>query len=602
MANGNIFTPHIETQAVEPAVSRPVEDKTTAMAIEGLAPFASVGAQVGLAMKAKSDLDDQFKGIQSDLHGLDQKFVSISQAAQSGVNKQRLQLRARTELKSAISNNPIINDQAQALYSKYFGGPATGGAGAGTGASGAFSLTPQETAAKELQAKVSKYTLLKMSKDKAIEAVRAEAQGEIAKVQADKLANEDKVGMHQIAPVTDGILNSWASQGQTELLTQLHDKGPLSPQDRVEFNRRIDAEALSTKRRMREAYTNKDGTYSISADDAQKIDDRVDKQAQSLKSMAEDSTSLKVLTDTNNIANARVNLGVIHNFPQTLMLKKALGEQAFNSYIQALSSSNKTLVNYLKAQYPEFSDLIGKEYNFTEGLSITGTAKMFNTDEAKPMTRAEHIAVGHGMATNANLAMHILDKANDSDLKKVAKAHPASLISTTTGATKFVRDTSKKAQSSVSSMQLGALEHFEEDFRDKFNEFPSHLKITVQSEQRPDKDKNPYGYYMSRPQKRILVSSLDGKDIPQSMVNSVADIYRSIEANPESLPKKLRDLNLSTADKATLWINAGMNLNNLPDLKALEAEQENFPNPKNIIESMAERSPIPATVSASVNP
>lgn len=569
MANGSVFTPTIETPVAQQQVVSPVRDDTTATAIRGLTPFISEGVKVGIAFNEQSKLEAEFGEIDEELKSLDSQFKSIDQAIKSGGTKGALQMRARSALKSAVASSPILKSKADALYSQYFGGAGA----SGQGTSGAFSLSPHEQQAQKVGAEIADLELLGYSRDKAMAAVQASRAAEMAKNQADLLANQAKVQEYQVAPIVDSLLVGRDTQAQSQILAHLKTNGTFNPEDKLLFERQLDAQALQLKRQIQKAALNPDGSYSIDASSVQAKMDRVDQQTVALKQMLTDSASLKLVEESNRIANAQVNLAVVQNFPQALVMKKALGDEAFNGFMQALSTGNARQLAFIKAQMPEISEVLGKEFNFTEGLTVKASAKLFEPTNREPLGQMEKVAVGSFMGSNAQYAMEILGKADASQLAGITSVHPQALASTYSPKTQSVRSANKAMANPITEMQRGAMNNFNDLFRTEFGRFPSELEIIIQQQDPQTRlsAETPYVNFSNVP-RRIMVNSADGAQLSQEMVNIVADIFRSIEANPETIPEELRGKGLSPAQIATIWINSGMNPENLKFFEPLTEE------------------------------
>jgi hypothetical protein len=580
VATGNIFTPTIETQAVAPRVPSPVEDTTTAQAIQAFTPMIAEGVKFGIAKHDMNKLQGQFEGINDELSGLDKQFSSIDQAAKTGGNKAALQVRARAALKTAIAQNPSISSSAEQMFNNYFATTPS----SGKGTSGAFTLSPQEKAAQQVKAKVATYQMtFGWDESKALEAVQAEEGAKIAKAKADELANQSNVAQYHVAPIVDSMVNGRAVDANSYVLNHLKTQGAFSPNDKLVYSRKLDAEGAQLKQKFLRSVTNKDGSYSVSPDYVQNQLKKIDDQTTSLKSIVSDSSSVKLLEESNRVANAKMNLTMMQKFPKMMTLHKVLGDAATNSFIQALSSGNTRLVSYIEAQNPELREILGGQFNFTEDLTVDGSVKMLDKDNDAPMTGMEKTATGSFMNSNAQYAMKILEHAGADKLTALGKAHPDSLASTHTPNTKAVREGNPKMANSVSAMQYGVIQHLDESFRDKYGRWPSGLKITVQ---KSEPEKLGPGYYLMWPravqQKRILVSAADGTSLEQEDVNMVAELYRSIEANPDTIPEGLKGKGLSPAQIATIWINAGMDTKNLskfePLIQKLSADNMNDNN------------------------
>lgn len=566
MPNG-VFTPTIETPVAAQQVTSPVTVSPTATAIEAFTPAITAGAEIGLAFHGQSKLKEEFDVIDEELGGLDQEFISIDQAIQSGGKKGSLQMRARASLKSAIAANPILKERAEALYSQYFGGAGTGG----TGTSGAFSLTPHEEQAQKVAAEIADLEILGYSREKATAAVQAKRNAEVAKNQAELLTNQAKVAEYEVAPLVDNMVVGRSATAQEAILAHLKTSGSFSPEDKLLMERQFDVEAVQLKRQILAAVTNPDGSYSIDGASVQAKLDKIDQQTASLKQMIRDSSSLTLVEESNRVANAQVNLAVIDNFPQALVMKKALGDQAFAGFMQSLSTGNARQLAFVKAQFPEIGEVLDKEFNFTQGLTLRGSAKLLDPSDTQPLGNMERVAVGSFMGSNASYAMEILNKADPSQLSGIASAHPQVLASTYSPKTESVRRTNPKIARSVTEMQRGAMNNFNDMFRTEFGRFPSNLEIVVQQQDPKTRlsSQVPYANFRQQPQ-RIMVNSADGAQLSQDMVNIVADIYRSIEANPDTIPEELRNKGLSPAQIATIWINSGMEPSNLRFFEPLQ--------------------------------
>lgn len=589
MPNG-LFNQSIETQPAQQQVVSPVTANPTAQALQSLAPLVQTGAEIGIGFQQKAKLEGEFDVINEELSGLDRELNGIDQAIKSGANKGALQMRARAALKSAIATSPTLKGHAESLYSNYFGGGG-GAGGTGGGTSGSFSLSPREEAARALDSEISELVLLGYPEDKAKQAAQVKRQAAIAKDAADTLANEANVNLYQVKPVADSLIMGENVKFQTGLSALLKE-GPLTEEGRIAIGRDIEMGLANIKRSILKSVTNADGQLTISPSALDGMYQDAEDQAEGWKTLVKDNSAVDFYKNKVDIVNSQTQLAAYKHAPQMSIIREVLGDQATSEYIKALGTGNQKLLTFITKNNPELGSLLGGQFNLIEETSLKATANIFNTETK--LTPMENTVIANQMAISPPYAMQILEKAGADKFRGITFAHPQSLAATYSPKTASMR-AKPEITGGITEMQRGALDNFNDLFRSEFGRFPSGLEITVsRQDPRSRRSSNtPYANFAVQPQ-RISVNAVSGEQMTQEMVNIVGDLYRSIEANPDTIPEPLRNKGLSVSQIATAWINSGMDTEALkyyePFLEATTEAQKSF----------SYRTPEPAAPSADI--
>lgn len=568
--------------------SKPAEQQVTpTVSSAGMSAVTNVAGFVGKAspligkavtayrdQSALDDLDTKLQQVDPEVKGLDQKFSSINQALESGQNRSRLQGAARRELKKAIADRPHIAQRANALYDSYFGG-----SGSGASSSGAFKLSPQEKGAQQAEQKISQLQFeTGFSREKAQGILQAQANKTYSDAKLATLNNTSKVNAYQVQPLVDHSITGWSVNFNTQLQTALNNNGGTLPQESIiNMNRDIEAQRVTMRQNVQNAITDpKTGRYTVTPEKAESLLKQVDDQADAQKLLLQNNSLQKFVSNAAQTASNEVMVQAIKLLPQVAVLKAAGGEQYATAILQAQVDNNPKLEAYLNKTNPQYSTILNTQPAAMTGFAITGGAKLFGnvkTPEAdmsdttpqyspipgtrKKLSPLEAMSYGSIMASNPSVAINTFDKGED--LGRITSQYPDALSSTYSPRTRNYRKTRAATfNEKVQDLQSGSLNYILKQYRDEFNKFPS--GIQVKAEKLPDGPVYRIGGVLTK-QPKISVSSTGGY-LPQDIVNAVADLYRSIEDNPDAVPDKLKGL--TPAQITEIMVNSGQDLRDLP--------------------------------------
>lgn len=564
MPNG-IFNQQIQAQPASQQVVAPVTANPTATAISAATPFIDTAVQVGIGFQQQGQLTEEFDAISSELSGLDQQFSGYAQAIQSGQNKGALQMRARAALKSAVASSPVLRGHAESLYSKYFGGAGTGGGGT----SGAFSMTPEEEQAKKIQSEIADYTLLGYSDEQATQIAQNKRAATAAKSQAEKLASQAEVKLYEVAPLVEADLSDQATQFNVALQTELQaGGGTINPETKLTMSRQIDSNLIQAKRRYQQAVTDPStGRLTVSPAAFKEMMTRYETQSASFKELLNDNGQQKYLQDKASTLQANSQVIAYQALPTISVLRAAGGDAFATQALTLAGNGNKLGLEWLKQTNPQYAQFLEGDFKAGGDILVEGTGKLFQQDEQAPvlLTETEGVLVGDSMGSNAQYAMTILEKAGAGTLQHVTKHYPQAIGTTFTPQTQSVRTTKAAAfKQNIQDLQNGVVTRFSSQFRDSFGRFPGGVELVVEQ---PDpatlrSTSQPYVNFANiKP--RISVNLASGEQMSQEMVNMVADLYRSVEANPEAVPDALKGKGLRTEEIVSLWVNSGLSTEQL---------------------------------------
>ena len=250
--------------------------------------------------------------------------------------------------------------------------------------------------------------------------------------------------------------------------------------------------------------------------------------------------------------------------------RAAGGDTVANSFMDYQVSNNPKALNYLMARNPQFARILtGQDPIAQHSISIQAGAKIMGENGTEfSLSPEEAIIGGSNMAANPPVATAVLEKGNTASLKQVGKQSPASLAATFDPRTQVKRTKNASSYSeNIQALQDGAMLSFIDTYRQTHKSFPTGIQIAVQT------PTNVGGQYGKRGAERIVIRDKDGTALSQNLVNQAADLYRSIKANPDALPPKLRKYydELGPSGITTLWLNSGM------DISDFEPQFEDIP-------------------------
>lgn len=574
-----MFDVGIETQAAAQQVAAPVQEVGIGTVLQTYTPIVSDAVQTGIGFYQKGKLEKEVADIHEELKGLDKTFTSISEGIKSGANRRALHTRARAALNAAKAASPMLSDYADELYANYFGSSGVGS----SGGAGSFQLTPAEKQAEEMSAQVAEMTMLGWTEDQAVGYLQAVKQGEMAKTYADTLANQSKVNMYQVQPITDSLFVESEAKFQYNLQNSLYANGGTLPQDiKINMTRDIDAWAVQTKARIQKMVTDpKTGAYIISPEEATKMLDRVDLEADSQKKILNDNSYQKFLADRKEIRSNEANIVAIEAYPQLAVIRAAGGDQAANTWLDAKIRNDPRLAKWIESTDPTFRAFFNGDPLVGPRISVKSASKLFGGTEedqlsGRPirLTPTESAVAGGMVASNAALAINILEKASNlAGIKSMTENYPQALAATFNNSTQSIRkEKAATFKEKIQAMQNGALNSFNSLYRSEFGRFPSGIQIVVEKPDLKKINKSYYNRQRALQTERITVNTQGGERLDQSMVNIIGDLYRSVKSNPDALPEPLKVLTPEQA--VTVWINSGASLEDITEPMVAEIAED----------------------------
>ncbi|AFE86205.1 hypothetical protein [Salinivibrio phage CW02] len=575
-----MFDTSIQTQAASQQATQGVQE---ADALSALAPAAIDMVKTGVeakgiwdAEKAAQGLEEEFKAVDEEVSGLDKTFKGIKNALQTGGKRRNLELRAKTALAKAQADNPLIADRAEALYMEYFGGA---GSTTSSSATGDFQLTAQEEAAQAAEKEIVNLQMAGYSEEQAVGIYQMNKQAEVAETQLNMLQSQAKVNLYQARPAVDATLTNWDVQFNVSVQNAMQEGGGSLPQqDIVNLGRSVDAKAVQMKQKIRMSLTDPDtGSYSVPPSEVDALMQEVDDRAAAQKAILTDNSYQQFIVDRNTIKSNEAAVVAMEKAPQMMLMRKMLPDQAVAQIINYQARGNTKALNMLYAQNPEIKKLMELDPTSSPRFAVQGAAKLFGSVEGiqpDPLSTTESVIVSDLVASNAALATQILEKG--SNLAQLTEQNPDALVATFNQQTKGARKSKAKAmRENIQDLQAGAITKFNTIFRNEFGEFPSGIELVVEerkgaltSQERPYV--NRADPKVRRP--RIQVRSVEGLPLSQEMANVVANLYRSVEANPEALPDSLKGID--PAEAVAIMINSGMDMDKIPAPAIVEPQKE----------------------------
>ena len=572
MANGSIFSPTIETQPVAIQAAAPVTAGGVGDIAQTLAPVVQEGASLGRAFVEEGKLEEEFGKIDDELQGLNKQFTNISDAIKTGANRRNLQMRARTALKSAIASSPRLAPKAEAMFTKHFGG---GDAGTARGTS-SFQLSPQEAQAEKVASEVAEWEVLGYSPEQAMGAVRAKREAELAKNQATILATKDKVGMSEVMPVVNAGVTDWSVDYNRTVQTMMVDNGGTLTQEMiVNLGRQTDAMGLRKKQELERMLRGKDGRYKVGQAQVDNLYAKIDAEVANQKAIARDNSYQKFITNQQLISTADATVTAIQMYPQVAVLKSLGGDEFAAKFLNANADRNDKVIAFMNERNPAFAEIMSGNFGMVNKISVAGAAKLFpRPDEGitrpvgavgpngvpellRRLTTEEAAIVGDQVATDHTMAITTLTEGSPEAMSSLSEEYPAVLAATYSPQTQTTRQMGKgNILENVAQLQFGAVDLLNKQFQRQFGYFPSGLEVIVSPADIPSR-----GNWNPKP--KISVNATGGERMSQEMVNLVADLYRSIVANPKAVPEKLRGL--PPEQVLAVYVNSGMRPEHVPE-------------------------------------
>lgn len=576
-----MFDTSIQTQAASQQATQGVQE---ADAFSALAPAAVDAVNTGMqvksiwdAEKAVQGLEDEFGAIDEEVSGLDKTFKGIKNALETGGKRRNLELRAKTALSKAQADNPMIADKAEALYMEYFGGA---GSTTSSSATGDFQATAQEELARAAEKEIVELQMAGYSEEQALGIYQMNRQAEVADKQLQMLQNQAKVNLYQARPAVDAKLTSWDVNFNVGVQKAMEANGGSLPQaDKIGLARSVDAQALKMKQQIRMSLTDPEtGSYSIQPAEVDKLLEEVDQRAAAQKAILEDNSYQKFVVDRNTIKSNEAAVVAMEMAPKVMLMRKLLPDEAVSQILNYQMRGNTKALNMLYAQNPEIKKMMDLDPTQSHRIATQGMHKVMEGAQEggtrKDLSAAESIVVSDLVSQNAALATQILEKG--SNLSQITENNPDALVSTFSQQTKGPRKSKAKLmRENIQDLQAGAITKLNTVFRNEFGEFPSGIELVVEERQGAlTSQERPYVNRADprarRP--RIQVRSVEGLPLSQEMANIVANLYRSVEANPEALPDALQGVRPEEA--VAIMINSGMDMDKIIAPAVVEPQKE----------------------------